>query len=319
MCFLFLLQILYLLFKFDNVFLLGLKAKHHFENFKKRWSKKRTNLRKVSQSGTSTAVVKKAEQDLQPYLFFSWYADFVRPRASKSNVPSDNYSNVDSDSDSDEEDNGHKEEDEFLNEDEDLIDETEKDLQAKKVTPNTEKKQNKKNKKRSSSKPEMNGDEDHEMMKEVVMNMKKRREKRQSEDSDYLFCQNLLADIWQFSQQERYTIKHEINQLIYKCQMNKFSAPPSPMLTPSRPYFGEQNNAILQPRSFVHPGFSQNSSWNDAAYQTRAFQNTGISESSSQNYAACQSRDFTSPGNSQGSSSSEGGNENLSFMSMIKN
>ena len=58
--------------------LLGTKAKHYFENFKKQWSKKRKDLRKVNISSTSKTIVEKAEKDLEPYLLFSYHSNFTR-------------------------------------------------------------------------------------------------------------------------------------------------------------------------------------------------------------------------------------------------
>ena len=78
--------------------LLGTKAKHYFENFKKQRSKKRNALNKVKVSGTSTAIVEKVKKDLEPYLFFTWYCDFTRPRASKANIAVDGLSDCESDS-----------------------------------------------------------------------------------------------------------------------------------------------------------------------------------------------------------------------------
>jgi len=50
--------------------------------------KKKNAVKKADRSGTSTAAVNKAKKDLEPYLFFSWYDDFTRPRISKTNVRS---------------------------------------------------------------------------------------------------------------------------------------------------------------------------------------------------------------------------------------
>ena len=71
---------------------------HYFENFKKRWSKKKNTLKKVHDSGTSTTSVKKVKKNLELYLFFSWCNDFIRPRASKANIADDGLSDCESDS-----------------------------------------------------------------------------------------------------------------------------------------------------------------------------------------------------------------------------
>ena len=62
----------------------------------KRWSKKKSTLKKVHDFGT--ASVKKVKKNLEPYLFFSWCNDFIKPRASKANIADDGLSDCESDS-----------------------------------------------------------------------------------------------------------------------------------------------------------------------------------------------------------------------------
>ena len=86
---------------------LGKKAKHYFENLKKRYQKKKNNLKKADRSGTSTAIVGKARKYFEPYLFFTWFDAYTRQRSSKSNIMCDNdsdsmvesYDKIDADDD----------------------------------------------------------------------------------------------------------------------------------------------------------------------------------------------------------------------------
>ena len=64
-------------------------AKNCFENIKKRYLKRRNELKKWDKSGTSSAVVDKARRDLDVYSFLFWIDYFLKPRKTKCNIPND--------------------------------------------------------------------------------------------------------------------------------------------------------------------------------------------------------------------------------------
>ena len=236
-----------------------MKAKHCFDNFKKRYLKKKNALKKVNRSGTSSSVVEKAKKDLDPYLFFSWYDDFTRPRASKANVPPDNYCDYDSDSVADTDINDGdrdeiREEDENGSEIKENEQTSEDQSSYSKYTSQGNKRkcssseqtdedqsmsskytsQGNKRKSSSSSKRPLD-DPDLQMMKEMVSNIKKRRENAQSSsDAEDIYCQSLAAELRQFSPLDRCLIKREFNETLFNYQMKKFSAQSSPNFAPGR-------------------------------------------------------------------------------------
>ena len=67
-------------------FFIGSAAKA-FETLKKKYSRKRVNLRKSSRSGVGTPDLEKAKKELEEYSFLRWLDSFVRPRKTKSNIP----------------------------------------------------------------------------------------------------------------------------------------------------------------------------------------------------------------------------------------
>lgn len=68
-------------------FTLGDRAKQLFENLKKRFSKRRNDLKKAERSGTSTSAVEKAKESMREYSFLVWLIPYIKLRATKTNVP----------------------------------------------------------------------------------------------------------------------------------------------------------------------------------------------------------------------------------------
>ena len=73
-----------LLFTFSLILHLGGRAKAAFENLKKNYTKKRSNLEKSKTSGTSKEAVEKTENELKPFKFLTWLENFAIPRNTKS-------------------------------------------------------------------------------------------------------------------------------------------------------------------------------------------------------------------------------------------
>ena len=71
---------------FLNFYYAGTRAKTSFENLKKNYTKKRSNLRGSKKSGTSRAAVEKAEFKFNQLSFLVWLGDFIRPRTSRSSI-----------------------------------------------------------------------------------------------------------------------------------------------------------------------------------------------------------------------------------------
>ena len=53
-------------------------------------------FKKSNKSGPSSAAVEKAKKDLDPYLFFSWTDQYLKPRGTKSNMSRINYESSES-------------------------------------------------------------------------------------------------------------------------------------------------------------------------------------------------------------------------------
>ena len=68
--------------------ILGTKAQVLFANLKKRYLKKRNELKLSKKSGTSAEAVLKAEKNFKPYQFLVWLDEFLQLRKGKTNLTS---------------------------------------------------------------------------------------------------------------------------------------------------------------------------------------------------------------------------------------
>ena len=79
-------------------FLSGIEAKSLFMNMKKRYCKKKCDLKKAKQSGTSADEVDRAKKNLKPYKFLSWLDSFLQLRITRFNIDSQQVSDDESES-----------------------------------------------------------------------------------------------------------------------------------------------------------------------------------------------------------------------------
>ena len=54
---------------------------------KKKYQRKKKDLKDANKSGTSTEVISKAQKSLRPYEFMKWLDDFIQTRQGRSNLP----------------------------------------------------------------------------------------------------------------------------------------------------------------------------------------------------------------------------------------
>lgn len=215
-------------------YFIGESAKSSFENFKKRYLKKRNALKKTNKSGTSSAVVDKAKKDIEPYKFFSWIDAYLRARSTKTNLPDADMESIASHISNDEPQDDFSEPDnEDADTDKDGMDGDGMRIQEESEKPAQKPSNSKKVKRRQAENktttrkyPKLSIVEEKQLllMDEIENDIVKEREQRtkKSEDAEDTFCASLASELRQFSQEERCLIKHEINNIIFRYQMSKF-------------------------------------------------------------------------------------------------
>eukprot|EP00112_Aurelia_sp_Birch-Aquarium-sp1_P009320 Seg2053.12 transcript_id=Seg2053.12/GoldUCD/mRNA.D3Y31 product="hypothetical protein" protein_id=Seg2053.12/GoldUCD/D3Y31 len=226
-------------------------AKLCFENFKKRYLKKRNALKKANRSGTSSVAVEKAKNDLEPYKFFSWIDDFLKPRNTKSNVQEGDQESVASHvSTLEDPEEGIFDSDEDINdtervvEHEDEVRHDERQTFEKDIEPPVKKRKQSKEQKGKSNPSKLSPIEEKQLrlmeeMERDILNDRRSQEGAKAKDAVDTFCDSLASELRQFSERERCIIKHEINNVILKFQMAKFQSQSStPFSSPVQGFSG---------------------------------------------------------------------------------
>ena len=269
----------------------GEQAKHLYENFKKRYQKKRNVLKKVDRSGTSSSVVDKAKKDLEPYLFFSWIDNYTRPRASRTNIQFEGENEEQEvDDDSEVEMDGREE---YEMENAAVIEKNEQETQE--IVAIESKKEKKRSAKVTDSRPKkklqkkVNEEEENDdvaIMKSLASEIKERRSQIQPEDSEDLYGKTIANELRKFSERERYVIKHEIDDILFKHTMNRFQQPHFQQKFSRGPQLQEFQSPPYTPLASHQPSqfYDQNSpgSHNNLLHlQQSFFQRANLPDSSS--------------------------------------
>lgn len=166
--------------------------------------------------------------------------EFTRPRNSKTNVDNvleqrtiisdDDYGDEEEE---EEEDFDHKADEELNNsdneedEEESLIENEGTKTENSNPPPPPPKKSKVKTRQESKDKDD---DNDMKLMKDVVQNIVERRSAKRSgkvpEDPEDLYGRSIAIELRKFDERERYMIKHEINEILFKYTMSRFHEQP---------------------------------------------------------------------------------------------
>ena len=168
-------------------------AKRCFENFKKRYQKKKSALKKSNRSGSATAPVEKAKRDFEPYQFFTWYDDYASTRTTTSNVPkrsnlqNKTYENLLNESGTSSEESAIESDFEEANDEE--------ETPVVEAKTSLKRKQPKATKKDVTSDGETNNDK---LLHQVAQTIQQRRMDLKKTDSESLYASSLAEDLRKF-------------------------------------------------------------------------------------------------------------------------
>ena len=284
-------------------------AKSSFEKLKKRYNRKKNDLKKAKRSGISTKEVEKAERALQEYQFLFWLDKFTYIRESRTNVEQGDSS--DDEEDDEEMDlaespqnivNSRQSEDE-----EEVTEETQntsslnisresstftnppkKDDSVKKTQKNN-KALNKSSKAKSkSAKSEYLEDMEINLIRDLGQSLaSEKKVQKHVPDNIDTYVQSLASDLRTFSPREYAMIKHEFQGVIFKYQMSKFQMNPT-----AQPQWNQVSNGISNQYSTqtqwnnVQPGIQMNDTMTGQAQWSSPpptpFNNNGVKKGQSQ-------------------------------------
>lgn len=219
---------------------IGGQAKTLFENLRKRYNKKKNDLKKSRRSGAGTTDIEKVERALAPYKFLSWLDNFTYTRESKTNL--DLSAKEDSILENEDED-GCGESDAVIDEDK-PHDNNSNDSNENFVRVNS-KLPNEKRKKRKECHQSSDLDQAKVLLikslKEDIQNQKKHAIKELNPVD--LFVSSLGADLKTLSERDFILAKHEIQNIVFKYQMARYGQEPVPNSLSSRLNNNNSNNS----------------------------------------------------------------------------
>ena len=178
---------------------------------KKKYLRKRKELKDAKKSGTSADVVEKAERLFKPYSFLSWLDNYVQAREGRTNIPRNGaQEEVEIDAMATAENRPEEEE----VEEQSLIEEPPKlsRKMAGKKRPQMS---------QSSKDAHMNEMEFSLMnsLRETIAERRKQTSQKE-DDADDLFCRTLASELKELPNMAKCMAKNEIRNVIFKYQMS---------------------------------------------------------------------------------------------------
>ena len=209
-----------------------MKVQSMFITLKRKYLRKKRDLKDVNKSGTSTEVVLKAQKAFRQYEFMKWLDDYVASRQGKNNLPSRG-ANVEEDENGERDDTGLFEDEDSstissekttvipTNEDdlEDRVEEFDNEPTSKQVSKTYVKSAKKKRPViKGTAKENLIDDMELSLIKDLNDSRKKKR-KIEDENKEELYCKSLAADLKDLPPFERLNAKKEIRDVVHKYQM----------------------------------------------------------------------------------------------------
>eukprot|EP00794_Sanderia_malayensis_P006944 gene6944-7724_t len=263
----------------------GERAKQLFDNMKKRFSKRRNDLKKAERSGTSSDAVEKAREKANEFRFLTWLVPYIKLRATKTNLlerrseiatPSPTITEIDSVVGGDMED-GELSDD--LSRDKEVFQEQEPNVLE---TPTNPKKRAQdwdisevtKKQKWMKNKPDLDKEE-----LRVLKSMQKAFEEGTKDDSKKddidLFGLLVSAELRKLNPREQRIAKHQIQNVLFNLQMQQDATPAHfvhqpPSLFPQPALFQSASSASRSASPFNNSAssFNQSVSSNQFAWAT---------------------------------------------------
>ena len=191
-----------------------------------------------------------AKKDLEPYKFFCWIDDFLKPRNTTSNVQEGDRESVASHvSTLEDPETEMSDSDEYMDDTEraagndDVLQEA-GETNEKGIEPPVKNRKQSKEQKGKSKQSKLSPVEEKQLrlmeeMERDILNERRNQEGPIAKDAVDTFCDSLASELRQFPERERCLIKHEINYVIFKFQMAKFHSQSStPFSSPVQGYSG---------------------------------------------------------------------------------
>lgn len=205
-----------------------------FQTLKRKYQRKKRDLKETNKSGTSTEIVSKAEKAFRPYAFLNWLDDFFATRQGKTNLPSTQLNLEDEDEECEEEEDNE----DFAEGNTPLC--TEASTSVRKPRSDA-KKQKQRSEIKGSARENLLDDMEFSLIKDLHEKVSKKRKADDQETAEDLFCKLLAADLKELPTYERFIARNEIRGIMFKLQMSALRNQQNqqqPTNPPHQTYFG---------------------------------------------------------------------------------
>ena len=202
--------------------LLGANAETLFKTLRKKYQRKKNNLKTVNKSGNSADVVVQAEKALNSYKFLSWLDEFIQVRQGRSNLPRSQIYADSPGSAVNEIETWERDEDLESENNENIEKDGENENESKKSRPINNKKRKLSDTARGSLLEEM----EYSVCSDIKSLIKVKKESSKQEvveDSEDLFCKTIASELKALPPYEKIMAKHEIRNVISKFEMMAMS------------------------------------------------------------------------------------------------
>jgi len=222
----------------------GNVARNIFGNLKKKYLRRKRDLKDANRSGTSADVVAKAKKGISQYEFLRWMDDFVQCREGRTNLPERKLSMGGNDEE-------ETEQDIISNDIQDLVQQQQTSIpKAKKP------------------KESVLDDIEFSLISKLNRNIAEKQKASDVPDNEEIFCKSLALDLKKLPPYERCVAKHELRSVLFKHQMAVMGSPTQSQSTLfTDQYHGRnlhqqyQGNASVQ--NFSLPSSSASGSWGE--------------------------------------------------------
>ena len=250
------------LFVMNINYFLGDAAKAAFEKLRKRYNKKRKDVKDSSRSGVSKKEVEKAQRALQPYSFLFWLDNFIHIREGRTNLNELSQSTV-REASSDDENEEDKDPLPFSDSEvSENVDETDIDesLSSAIISPEPKTKPSRVSQKRKaplkpkeknettkkSAKSQYLDDMEISLIRDLGKSIKNEPKQKELDGVD-LYVRSLAVDLRKLSEHDYLMAKHEIQGVVFKYQMAQFDQQRAlPFIEPNN----SNNNNGTQPSGY---------------------------------------------------------------------
>lgn len=239
------------------------EASRKWDNLKKKYNRKKNNLKKKSASGAGLADVESCIKDLKEYSFLSWLDQHSALRESKTNI---------ADTDNDDYDSEHEDSEKEEDSQQEAL--SHSVANSNQIKPKPKKKAKEDLSKETIESPLMSAKNKAKRdqaetfawknIGEVFAKKNKANESKQSKDAEAIFGEMIAEELRQFKGRKKAIVRHRIQNVLFEEQMKSFDERPVS--------FQNAQSTVSSPSSPTEDPYQARNAYGSPIYQAPATQ-----------------------------------------------